>query len=169
MDRHDHCLARLARNALAFAAALASGATLAGGVRTAQNPRPGEIVVVRNVAQRSADRAPVAPGMAMLVDASPKSQVDAALGLGTSELSDADAANLNATPAANRNNTVTRVVNGALAGVAGPRPTSGAATGGNAGAAVFGNLGSATSGIGARVTGALSQLPMAGAPAGAGH
>lgn len=169
MERHDRSLVRLVRNALAFAAALASCATLAGGVRTGQKPNPGEIVAIRDVAARPAYRTPVSPGMALLVDPSPKSQIDAALGLGASELSDADAANLSATPIANRNNTVTRLVNGALAGATGPQPAAGTATGGNSGTPVLGNLGNATSGIGARVTGALSQLPMAGSPAGAGH
>lgn len=93
------------RSALACASlfGLFPALVIANGTRTAQNARPGEIAVLRNVATRPADRAPTSPGMALLVNASP-APLPFNSGLmenhDADEVGDADIARLNAGPAA---------------------------------------------------------------------
>jgi hypothetical protein len=178
--RHHTIIAAPARAALpaALAMLLLPAAASAGdgaGARQGVQARPGEIVLLRNVATRPADRPPVAPGMALIVDPSPRGQVDTALGLGSDEMSDADFASLSATPRANqgRGGTVDRAINGALGNAAGGNAHAGNTVAGNGVSNVvsgpMGAVGNATRGIGDRVTGALSQLPLSGLPAGGGH
>jgi len=144
------------------------------GARQGVKARPGEIVLLRNVATRPADRSPVSPGMALIVNPSPRGQVDAALGLGSDEMSDTDFASLSATPrtAQARGGTVDRAVNGALGTAVGGNAHAGNPVAGNGVSNVvsgpMGAVGHATRGIGDRVTGALSQLPLSNLP-GSGH
>lgn len=165
------CTALLAVLAMLLLPAAAS-ASDGSGARQGVKARPGEIVLLRNVATRPADRSPVSPGMALIVNPSPRGQVDAALGLGSDEMSDADFASLSATPrtAQARGGTVNRAVNGALGTTVGGNAHAGNTVAGNGVSNVVGGpmgaVGNATRGIGDRVTGALSQLPLSNFPAG---
>jgi hypothetical protein len=150
---------------------------MADGARVGQKAKPGEIVLIRNVATRPADRAPTAPGLALMVSASPNPQLSSNMNTGSGEITDAEIADLNAGPRAG----------GMAQGPAGvQRPLStamGTHAGGNsAGAAVSNNgvsnmitgaggggpagaaasVADSTRGIGDQVTGALSQMPMMG-------
>ncbi|HEX8776883.1 MAG TPA: hypothetical protein VF738_02090 [Rhodanobacter sp.] len=144
----------------------------ADGARLGQKAKPGEIVVIRNVATRPADRTPTAPGMALLVSASPNPQlVDTTTGSnGPGEITDAEIANLNAGPGAGG----VSVPNGVQRSL---RTTLGANTGGNSAGAVSGNgvsnslsaptggsaISDCTRAIGSQVTSAMSQIPLLGA------
>lgn len=164
------------RRAVAVAAvclALAVPArSIAADAHRAVQAKPGEIVMLRNVATRPAYRqAP--PGMALIVNPSPKHEIDGALGTG--ELSDADYASLDASSGAGQphGTTVERMVGNALGGTLG-NGTSGrndVASNGmsQAMAGPMGAVGGTTRGIGNQVQGALSALPgMTTLPA-AGH
>lgn len=144
----------------------------ADGARIGQKARPGEIVVIRNVAARPADRAPTAPGMALLVSTSPNPQlVETTTGSsGPGEITDAEIANLNAGPAAGGMS----VQNGVQRSL---RTALGTNAGGNSAGAVSGNgvsntlsapagggaMADSTRAIGDQVTNAMSQIPMLGA------
>lgn len=156
----------------------AAAAQDGSGARQGATARPGEIVLLRNVATRPANRSPVSPGMALLVNPSPRGQIDNALGLGGGEMSDADFADLSATPTASRADsagTVSRAVNGALGGGMGGGARGDGSVAGNGMSHVvngsMGAVGHATRGVGNQVNGALSQLPLPGlsATAGGGH
>jgi hypothetical protein len=168
---HAALAAALAMLLLPVVASAGDGA----GARQGVQARPGEIVLLRNVATRPADRTPASPGMALIVDPSPQGQLAAALGLGSGEMSDADFASLSATPRVNqgRGGTVDRAINGALGNLAGGNAHAGNTVAGNGVSSVvsgpMGAVGNATRGIGDRVTGALSQLPLSSVPAGGGH
>ena len=170
MDSQHHCLAGNQLNcaviAVAIAIVFAPAVAIADGARIAVKANPGEIVLTRNVATRIAYRQPVSPGMALLISPMPNQEIDSALGIGNSELSDADVAGLGATPQSGNITAVGNAVNNALASNVGNHVV-GPLTGGNTAGGSMGVIGSATSGIGAQVTGALSQLPMAAA--GSGH
>ena len=170
MDSQHHCLAgnqlNCAAIAVALAIALAPAAALADGAHIAVKANPGDIVLTRNVATRIAYRQPVSPGMALLINPMPNQQIDSALGLGNSELSDADVASLSATPQSGNTTAVGNAVNNALASSVGSH-VGGPATGGNTLGGSLGTIGNVTSGLGGQVTGALSQLPMVAA--GSGH
>lgn len=144
----------------------------ADGARVAQKAKPGEIVVTRNVATRPADRSPTAPGMALMVSASPNPQLVNGLtgGSGPGEISDAEIASLNAgriTASMPGQNSMQRALNTAL----------GTNIGGNSAGATssngVSNTLSAPAGGGAVVDGtrnisdqvnnALSQIPVLGA------
>ena len=137
--------------------------------REAVQARPGEMVLLRQVAARPAYRQPSSPGMALLVDTSPRSQLVGALGIGSGEISDADYASLNAANAqvgsSSHDTAVSRALNGTLGNTAlaaGSNRSSMASVNGFS-TAVGGSLGSvsgATRGIGNQVTGALSQIPL---------
>lgn len=183
MERHAHhylssctgsvpvlLLVALAMALLPCAVAMAGDGA---GAREGVNAKPGEIVLLRNVATRPAYREPVSPGMALIVNPSPRQQIDNSLGLGNGELSDADVANLSATPQ-HGNTAIGRVLDRALgAGLGHSTSDSGGTMARNGVSNVVGgsvgSIGSATRGIGAQVTGALSQLPMSTAAAGIGH
>jgi hypothetical protein len=137
---------------------------------------PGEIVLLRNVATRPATRAPLSPDMALIVNPSPRSQLDRALGLDGAEMSDADIASLNATSSsaqARAGTTVTRVMQAVLAGDSSGHASGAAPVAGNGMSNVIsapmGAVGNATRGIGDQVSGALSQLPLPGMAGGSGH
>jgi hypothetical protein len=173
-----NCLVcRCAFIAGAFALALTPVISFADGARVAQKAKPGEIVLIRNVAARPADRAPTAPGLALMVSASPNPQLSNGMNgaTGSGEITDAEIADLDAGPAAGRTmpgqTSVQRSLNAALGTNAGGNSAgavsnngvsnlvSGATGGAGAGAAVA----DSTRNIGDQVTGALSQVPMLGA------
>lgn len=148
---------------LALIACLAIPATAqAAGARKGVHAKPGEIVLLRVVPTRAAVReAP--PGLALLVDTKPNSQLDAALG--SMELSDREAGALSA-PVRNATSLLHNAIitGGALtasAGVKGQATPRGAA----ASTTPLSVVGNATRGVGSTVTGAMQALPL-GKPAG---
>lgn len=176
-SRHLHLCSRAWRCVFAtgaLALVLAPVASFADGARVAQKAKPGEIVLIRNVAARPADRAPTAPGVALLVSASPNPQLGNTMnGSGTGEITDAEIADLDAGVGAGRGlsgpSGVQRSLNTAL----------GTNTGGNSAGAISGNgvssvvgapaggggaVADGTRNIGDQVTNAVSQIPMLGAP-----
>jgi len=139
---------------------------VADGARMGQNAQPGDIVVIRNVATRPADRAPTAPGTALLVNASPASLPSHAPG--SDEVSDAEIAALDAGPAAggiSATNSLPRALHSAL----GTNDVGGNGRGDNSAStalnapAVGGPIADGTRHIGSEVTSALSQMPLPGA------
>lgn len=141
------------------------------GARAGVKAKPGEIVLLRDVATRPAYRQPLSPGMALIVNPSPRQQIDNSLGLGHGELSDADVANLGATPRQG-NTAIGRVLDRALGTNLGHSANGGMVARNGVSNVVggsTGSIGSATRGIGEQVTGALSQLPLSTAAAGIGH
>ena len=170
MDSQHHCLAGNQLNCavivVAIAIVFAPAAAIADGARIAVKANPGEIVLTRNVATRIAYRQPVSPGMALLISPMPNQEIDSALGIGNSELSDADVAGLGATQQSGNATAVGNAVNNAVASSVGSH-VGGPLTGGNVAGGSMGAIGNVTSGITGQVTGALSQLPMAAA--GSGH
>jgi hypothetical protein len=83
------------RNLLMLGALLLPASVLAADAHQAAKARPGDIVLLRNVSTRPAYR-PAPPGMALMVDPSPRRETVRALS--TEELSDADYTSLDATP-----------------------------------------------------------------------
>lgn len=142
---------------------------LAADAHQAVKAKPGDIVILRNVATRPAYR-PAPPGMALMVDPSPRHEIGRALG--TEELSDADYASLDATSAqgVRGSTTVERVIGSALGGSLGGnggRATNVAGNGvSNVVSGPLGAVGNTTRGIGDQVRGALSQLPGMTPPSG---
>lgn len=144
----------------------------ADGAHVAQKAKPGDIVVMRNVAARPADRSPTAPGMALMVNASPNPQLADAISGSNSpgEMTDAEIAGLSAGPHAAGlpgQNSIQRSIKTAL----------GTNLGGNSAGAVssngVSNSLSAPAGGGAvvegtrnindQVTNVVSQIPVLGA------
>jgi hypothetical protein len=153
---------------LLFAAFCASASALAADAHQAVNAKPGDIVLLRNVSMRPAYR-PAPPGMALMVDPSPQHELRRALG--TEELSDADYANLEATPAQRMHGgtVVERVIGSALGnslGNSGGRANVAGNGVSNVVSGPLGAVGNTTRGIGDQVRGALSQLPGMTPPAG---
>lgn len=143
--------------ALAFPAALN-----AAGARKGVHATPGEIVLLRVVPTRAAVRqAP--PGLALLVDTKPNTQLDAALG--SLELSDSEAGAVSA-PVLRATSMLhsSTAANGLLAS---PRGADGQATprGAASNSTPLSVVGNATRGVGSTVTGALQALPF-GKPSG---
>lgn len=144
----------------------------ADGARVAQKAKPGEIVVTRNVAARPADRSPTAPGMALMVSASPNPQLVNGLtgGSGPGEISDEEIANLSAgriTANVSGQNSMQRALNTALGTNVGGNSAGAASSNGvsntlnapaGGGAVVDG-----TRNISDQVNNALSQIPVLGA------
>lgn len=143
--------------------ALAAPTTLsAAGARQGVHAKPGEIVLLRSVPTRAATRqAP--PGMALIVDTKPNSQLDPTLG--SMELSDREAGAITA-PVRGATGTVlaTLATHTPLAtpgGAQGQSTPRGAATD----TTPLSVVGNATRGVGSTVTGALQALPF-GKPGG---
>lgn len=159
---YRNCRVRLAAGMSLLAMLLVPAAVLAADAHQAVKAKPGDIVVLRNVATRPAYR-PAPPGMALMVDPSPRHEISRALG--TEELSDADYASLDATPAQGTRGgtTVERVIGSALGssvGNTGGRLNNVAGNGvSNVVSGPLGAVGNTTRGIGDQVRGALSQLP----------
>ena len=155
---------------LVLGALLLPASVLSADAHQAVKAKPGDIVLLRNVSTRPAYR-PAPPGMALMVDPSPRRET--ARALGTQELSDADYASLDATPvqASGRGTAVGQMVGSAIGGAlngSGEHPGVSGDGIGNVVAGPLGAVGNTTRGIGDQVRGALSQLPgvMPAAPAG---
>lgn len=152
------------------------GSAQASGARQGVKAQPGEIVLLRDVSTRPAYR-PAPPGMALIVDPSPRKELATTLGAGgVDELSDADYAAMDSgmvdtQHSIHNQTTVERVAGGMVGGTLG-RVTGdgGMLSGGQLSQAMggpMGAVGSATRGIGDQVRGALAQFPL-GQPVGGG-
>ena len=142
----------------------------AAGARQGVKPRPGEIVLLRDVSTRPAYR-PAPPGLALIADPSPKSELQHVLGThsrtGLDELADDEYAaldgGLSATANAGQGTTVERVIDSAVGGtIGGTLGRNGLVSGQGLGRAIggpMGAVGNATRGIGSQITSALSQFP----------
>jgi hypothetical protein len=164
---------RCAFIAVAFAT-LTPTISFADGAHVAQKAGPGDIVLIRNVAARPADRNPTAPGMALMVNVSPNPQLNNAInGSGNSgEITDTEIADLTSSVGGGSGgpgqNSVQRSVDSALGINSGGNSAGGASNngvsnlvGGPAGAG--GAVTDSTRAIGDQVTNAVSQIPMIGA------
>jgi len=150
------------RIALLLGALLLPTSVFAADAHVAVQPKHGDIVLLRNVSTRPAYR-PAPPGVALMVDPSPRGEI--AHALGTGELSDADFASLDAStaPAGHGHTVVEQMVGTAVGGTLGGNPGHGTVSGNgvsNVIAAPLGTVGNTTRGIGNQIVGALSQLPM---------
>ena len=173
-ERHAALRGVTAETWLALGMLVLSTPAIAADAHKAVQVQHGEIVVLRNVSARPAYRQ-ASPGMALIVDPSPRHELDGALGTG--ELSDDDYANLNATTSTRNRSahgtTVERITGTALGGSVGAR--TGAGNGvtsngfSNVIAAPMGGIGRATGGIGNQVQSALSLLPGLAPSSPAGH
>ncbi|MFO7807835.1 hypothetical protein [Guyparkeria sp.] len=146
----------LALSSSALVALTYSSSTLAAGSRAAVEAKPGEIVLLRAVPARPAAR-PMPPGRALLVDASPKSDLEQGL------------SHLEISP-----NGYGQVAAGTNSGVAAPsglgstitsftQQVGGSAHRGDSAPSVAGGaIGSVTGSIGSTVTGALSGAGLMG-------
>ncbi|WP_266159735.1 hypothetical protein [Dyella silvatica] len=132
---------------------------------TVQAP-PGTIVLQRNVAPRIAYRqAP--PGMASVVDPSPRGQIDQTLGTG--ELSDADYSSMGAgSTSSNHPANVGMVLNRTLGIGAGNQGVLSGQGISNMMGGPMGAISGTTRGVGDQISGALAQFPMLGQPS-VGH
>lgn len=147
--------------ALVVGALLLPISAIAADAHTAVKAKPGDIVVLRNVSARPAYR-PAPPGMALMVDPSPRNEINHALGTG--ELSDADYASLDAspTPGSSHRTVVEQMVGNTLVGTLGDNSGSRGVARNGAGNVISGPLGAVgntTRGIGSQILGAMSQLP----------
>lgn len=156
---------------LMIGAMLMPASVLGADAHLAVKAKPGDIVLLRNVSTRPVYR-PAPPGLALMVDPSPRSELSRTLG--TNELSDAEYADLGATPIQTgaHQTMVGQMVDSAL---------DGTLTGSNAHSSVVGSgvanlvagpmgaVGHATGGIGDQVRGALSQMPGMVPAASGGH
>jgi hypothetical protein len=165
---------RCASVAIVVAMGVIPTLSFADGAHVAQKAGPGDIVLIRNVATRPADRNPIAPGMALMVNASPNPQLNNAIsGNGnTGEMTDTEIGDLTANVSAGNGNSgqnsMQRSLNSAL-GI----NTGGNSAGGNASnngvsnlvagpAGAAGSITDSTRSLGDQVTNAVSQIPMAG-------
>lgn len=163
MSRLLHVVSRHARWSLLLILALAwLPAVQAADAHRAVQATPGDMVLLRKVPTRAADR-PAPPGMALMVSPSPRPEIASALG--ADELSDADYARLDATPspaAGFSASAVTAVLDGtALRGRGNDAAVAGRGTN-NTIAGPVGMVGGATRELGGQVQGALAQLPLTG-------
>lgn len=138
----------------------------ASGARRSDKQQHGEIVVMRDVSSRHAYRSQP-PGMAIIVDPSPRSELERILGTG--ELTDAEFAALGAGNGAGPiagPTTVERMTNHAVNGPLGvitgdAGPLSGSSISGGI-SVPMGAVHRATGGIADHVQGALAQFPLLG-------
>ncbi|HEY8586927.1 MAG TPA: hypothetical protein VIL60_09395 [Rhodanobacter sp.] len=134
---------------------------MAADAHMAVKAKPGDIVLLRNLATRPAYR-PAPPGIALMVDPSPRHELSRALG--TTELSDDEYASLGATPVQSGHHVtvVGQMVDNALGGtLGGGNGRMGAPSNGvsNLISGPLGTVGNTTRGIGDQVRGALTALP----------
>ncbi|GFZ92456.1 hypothetical protein GCM10011408_10050 [Dyella caseinilytica] len=145
--------------------------SFADGAHVAQKAQPGDIVLIRNVAARPADRNPTAPGLALMVNPSPNPQLSNSLsGSGnTGEMTDTEIADLTAGAISGNGNNgqSTQRSLSTAQGVNSGGNSAGAANngvsnlvGGPEGAG--GSITDSTRNVGAQVTSAVSQIPMLG-------
>lgn len=159
--RSSHGSALACLLCLLAALALLPTPAQASGARQGVKAKPGEIVLLRDVSARHAVRqAP--PGMALIVDPSPASEINAMLGTG--EISDEEFAAMDSGVSGPAQGVmVERVVTGALDGsLGGSAAGSGAVSGNGISQWIsgpMGAVGSATRGVGDHIRGALSQMP----------
>lgn len=136
----------------------------ASGARKAVHPKHGEIVLLRDVSARHAVRSKP-PGMALIVDPSPRRSID--LALGTGELTDEEYASIGAGSPAGPSPAITQVTGRALAPL-GLSSTSGTMSDNGIHQAMgvpMGAVGNVTRGVGDQVRGALAQFPLVPPPA----
>lgn len=159
----------------AFGLTAVSTVSFADGARVAQKAQPGDIVLLRNVATRPADRNPTAPGLALMVSASPNPQLGNALGSsGNGEISDQEIDDLTAGIGLGArtsgqgsgaqhsfNAGLAQNAGGNSAAAANGNTTNSLTAGGGAGAAT-GSVVDSTRGISDQITNSLSQIPMVG-------
>ncbi|QOW19546.1 hypothetical protein INQ41_00090 [Lysobacter ciconiae] len=140
----------------------------ASGARKGVQARHGEMVILRNVSARHAVR-PMPPGMALIVEPSPKRNIDQSLGTG--ELSDEEYASLGAGSTSGPSPVVAQVTGRALAPLGAMTSTTNGAVSGNgihqAVGVSMGAVGNVTRGVGDQVRGALAQFPLVSPPVGA--
>jgi len=152
-------------------AAACAGAAQAADAHQGVKAKPGEIVLLRDVSTRPAYRMPP-PGMALIVDPSPRREVGSALGIGgLDELDDADYAAMesglaHAAPGAvHGQGTVERVAGGVAGGALGRVTGEGDMLAGGQMARMVGGpmgaVGGATRGVGDQLRSALAQFPQA--------
>ncbi|RRQ20245.1 hypothetical protein D5687_10230 [Guyparkeria sp. SCN-R1] len=146
----------LALSSVALVALTYSGSTLAAGSRAAVEAKPGEIVLLRAVPARPAARS-MPPGRALLVDASPKSELEQ--GLSHLEISPngygqvAAGTNTSVAAPSGLGATITSVT----------QQVGGSAHRGDSAPSVAGGaIGSVTGSIGSTITGALSGAGLMG-------
>jgi hypothetical protein len=148
------------------ALAVLAPTAVAADAHVGVHPKRGEMVLLRDVSARHAVRqAP--PGIALIVDPTPRREINQALGTG--ELSDEDFASLSSGQQLHGDHQAmpARMTQQALAGVLG-QGSGGQARGAMAGSGTgalrgsMDSLGQTTRGIGSQVTGALNQLPFSG-------
>ncbi len=148
---------RLALAIGALAALTWSGQVTAAGSRAAVEAKPGEIVVLRAVPTRPAARE-MPPGRALLVDASPKSELEQ--GLSHLEISSSGYGQVAA--GTGGSGLSLGGSGGSIAAITHQLSGSGAARGDGAPSAAGGAIGAATGSIGSTVTGALSGAGLIG-------
>lgn len=180
MDSSRHSYGQVCRCVLiasASALALTPVVSFADGARVAQKAQPGEIVLIRNVATRPADRNPTAPGMALMVSASPNPQLgNAVQGAGNGEITDQEIDDLTAGISSGArasgqgsgsqhllNPDLAQNTGGNNAAAANGNSTNSLTAGGGAGGAT-GAVVDSTRNISDQITNTISQLPI-----GAGH
>jgi hypothetical protein len=166
---HQAC--RCAATAAACVMALMPAMSFADGAHVAQKAQPGDIVLIRNVATRPADRNPTAPGMALMVNPSPNPQLTNSLGGSgnTGEMTDTEISDLTAGVSSGHGNSgqsMQRSLNTAV-GVNDGGNSAGAANNGVSNvvggpAGVAGSITDGTRNVSDQVTSAVSQIPMLG-------
>lgn len=151
---------------LLIALVLTPASASASGARKGVHARHGEMVLLRDVSARHAVRTKP-PGMALIVDPSPKSNIDQTLGTG--ELSDEEYASLGAGVSGAPAPAVTRMTDRALAPLGSlTSTTNGTVSGSGINQALgvpMGAVGNVTRGVGDQVRGALAQFPLVSPPA----
>lgn len=139
------------------------GAATAADAHTGVVAEHGEMVLLRDVSTRHA-YGPMPPGIAIIVDSSPRTEINNMLGTG--ELSDDEYASLGATPNLGAAPSTTMVEKVTARGINGSLGSLGSDAGafGHGGVTQpigvhVGAVGTATRGIADQVTGALSHVP----------
>lgn len=167
--KFHHLLAPPFAGVLLAGVLLAPGAAFAADAHQGVNAEPGELVLLRDVSARHAYRSPP-PGMALIVNPSPKAEID--MMLGTGELSDAEYAALGAgspgpRPITTVEQMTSRAIGGSLAGVTSHNGMLSGSGMTDALGGPMGAVGNVTRGVGDQVRGALSQFPLMSSPAAA--
>ncbi|MFN3702825.1 hypothetical protein [Thermomonas sp.] len=153
---------RMWRSVLVAAVVCMAMPAHAAGVRKSDKTQPGEIVLLRTVSARPAVRMHP-PGMALLVDPSPRREIRAALG----EMSDDEYGAVNSGRAQSVQSIAERIGSdrgeGALGAALGSLThSSEPVPGGHLAGSVGGAVGAATRGIDEQVRGTLARFPLGG-------
>jgi hypothetical protein len=166
---------RCVLSASAVALALTPVVSFADGARVAQKAQPGEITVIRNVASRPADRNSTAPGLALMVSASPNPQLGNAMqNTGNGEMTDqeiddqiagiglgARASGQGSGTQHSFNSSLAQNTGGNNVAAANGNTTNSLTAGGGAGSAI-GSVVDSTRNISDQITSTLSQTPLVG-------